>query len=153
MKKYNRARSSSLFLLELIIAILFFTIASAVCVQLFVKSHNLSQDSQELDFAVNEACSIAETVQTCDSEKSIADAVQNIYPDSDVSRSAGGTNCMICFDSSFTSCRQDDSDYAYCMETSLKTSDGMIYCDIAVSEKDSDDPIYELEVKHNAQNK
>ena len=46
-------KRSSLFLLELIIAILFFSMASAVCVRFFVKSHTLSQDTGNLNRAVN----------------------------------------------------------------------------------------------------
>ena len=54
MKHRNRAKSSSLFLLELVLAILFFSLASAVCVQFFVKSHILSRDAQRLNHAVSE---------------------------------------------------------------------------------------------------
>ena len=43
------AKRSSLFLLELMIAILFFCLASAVCVQIFVKAHTTSRKTQELN--------------------------------------------------------------------------------------------------------
>lgn len=62
----SRARSSSLFLMELILAILFFSVASGVCVQFFVRSHLLSRDSEALNHAVNECAGIAETVCTTD---------------------------------------------------------------------------------------
>lgn len=42
-----KSSKTSLFLMELIIAILFFSISSAVCIQLFVKSHLLDQKTQE----------------------------------------------------------------------------------------------------------
>lgn len=42
-------KRSSLFLLELMIAILFFCLASAVCVQIFVKAHTISRETQELN--------------------------------------------------------------------------------------------------------
>lgn len=42
-----RTSKSSLFLMELIISILFFSIASAVCIQLFVKAHVLNNRTQE----------------------------------------------------------------------------------------------------------
>lgn len=48
-------KRSSLFLLELIIAILFFSLASAVCVRFFVKSHTLSRETGNLTAAVNMA--------------------------------------------------------------------------------------------------
>lgn len=46
------AKRSSLFLLELMIAILFFCLASAVCVQIFVKAHTISRETQELNTAL-----------------------------------------------------------------------------------------------------
>ena len=43
---------TSLFLMELIIAILFFSISGAICVQLFVKAHMLSETSVEMNNSV-----------------------------------------------------------------------------------------------------
>ncbi len=40
---------SSLFLMELIISILFFSVAGAVCVQLFVKAHLISKKSTDIN--------------------------------------------------------------------------------------------------------
>ena len=54
------SRRSSLFLMELIIAILFFSLASTVCVRIFVKSHTLEQESNRLNYAVSAASSVAE---------------------------------------------------------------------------------------------
>ena len=42
-----KSSKTSLFLMELIIAILFFSISSAVCIQLFVKAHLLDLKTQE----------------------------------------------------------------------------------------------------------
>lgn len=50
IKKYES--KSNLFLIELIIVILFFSIASSVCVQLFVKSHILSQNTENTNQAI-----------------------------------------------------------------------------------------------------
>ncbi|WP_035786547.1 hypothetical protein [Butyrivibrio sp. XPD2002] len=43
---------TSLFLMELIIAILFFSISGAICVQLFVRAHTLSETSVEMNNSV-----------------------------------------------------------------------------------------------------
>ncbi len=51
---------SSLFLMEVIIALLFFSLASTVCIRLFVKSHTLSQDTQNLNYAVTQSQNLAE---------------------------------------------------------------------------------------------
>ena len=53
-------RRSSLFLMELIITILFFSLASTVCVRIFVKSNTLEQESIRLNHAVSAASSVAE---------------------------------------------------------------------------------------------
>ena len=42
-----KSSKSSLFLIELIISILFFSIASAACIQLFVKAHLTDEKTQE----------------------------------------------------------------------------------------------------------
>ena len=83
MLRKNRAQSSSLFLMELILAILFFSITSAVCVQFFVKSHLLSQESQVLTQAVNECSTIAEILRTSDSLSSAEQLIAQEYPDHD----------------------------------------------------------------------
>lgn len=56
----SHSSKAGLFLMELIIAILVFSIAGAVCVQLFAKSYMLSIHSRELSNAVSLAQSQAE---------------------------------------------------------------------------------------------
>ena len=48
MKK-KQAKRSGIFLLELMIVILFFSVTAAVCIQLFVKAHVISQDTRNLN--------------------------------------------------------------------------------------------------------
>ena len=72
------AKRSSLFLLELIIAILFFCLASAVCVRFFVRSHVMEQETTELNLAVDQAVSAAEILR---SGQDIAACLKDYYPD------------------------------------------------------------------------
>ncbi len=51
---------SSLFLMELIIALLFFSVSSTVCIRLFVKAHALSAETVSQNYAVNYAQNMAE---------------------------------------------------------------------------------------------
>lgn len=51
MKVYRSSSKSGLFLIELIIAIVFFAVASAICIQLFVKAHLISARSGDLSAA------------------------------------------------------------------------------------------------------
>lgn len=55
------ASKSSLFLLELILSIFFFSIASGVCIQLFVKAHLLGVETMEYNQANLWSQNIAET--------------------------------------------------------------------------------------------
>ena len=80
----ERARTSSLFLMDLILAILFFSITSAVCVQFFVKSHILSQESKALTLAVNECSAIAETCKTTKDLSDAEELLQEIYPSAEI---------------------------------------------------------------------
>ena len=56
----NANSKASLFLMELIMSILFFSLSAAVCVQLFVESHTLSNESLRLNYAVITSESMAE---------------------------------------------------------------------------------------------
>jgi len=103
MKQRYRARSSSLFLLELIFAILFFSIASAVCVKIFAASHNMSLDAQAMNWAVSECSGLAEIVCTADSERTAALAVEKVYEDCE--NLSKGIFC----DKNFEACEEADA--------------------------------------------
>ena len=51
MNRHDTSKSG-LFLIELILSIFFFIIAMAVCLQLFVKAHTLSQDTIAMNHAI-----------------------------------------------------------------------------------------------------
>ena len=113
MVRKSRARSSSLFLIELILAILFFSVASAVCVQLFVKSHLLSTDSNALNHAVNECANVAEIVASAERAEDVLNALEALYPDA--SRPEAGTDTQdnlfngtifVFYDNAFVACKE-----------------------------------------------
>ena len=81
MNKRKRAQASSLFLLELTMAILFFSIASAVCVQIFVKSRAMSLHAEELNAAVREVSSAAEIVRASKSRAEAEEMIRSFYRD------------------------------------------------------------------------
>lgn len=62
MKRTSNSRSS-LFLIELIIAILFFSLVSAVCLKAFTRSHILNQDARDLNAALMRVESTAELLR------------------------------------------------------------------------------------------
>lgn len=164
----NRARSSSLFLMELILAILFFSVASAVCVQFFVKSHLLNLDSNILTHAVNECSGVAEIITTADSLTDSLALLQNQYPDgtypnldelSDLVKSLAPADVLserdgairIYYDEAFAPCAEASA--AYLLDIQVTYSGQMMNAIIGMYEsyepdEDQATPIYQLEAKH-----
>lgn len=144
MIRRNRAQSSSLFLMELILAILFFSITSAVCVQFFVKSHLLSKESKTLSQAVGECSGIAEITSVSDSADVAAALLRDRYPDIDAGQAAGSP-AVIYYDDSFSPCGERDA--VYTLEAVLAEEDGMLSARMKVTGPD-DSLIYELSTSH-----
>lgn len=138
MKKHSSNRSGIL-LMEIIIAILFFSVVSAVCLQLFVKSHNLSKDSESLAYAVNEATSIAECIR---SGQSNLDILKESY--SDLIEEDG--NYFIYYDNDFNSIRQKKEAFYYLEITPAKIDDATKSYNIAIFKADTKSGIYDLTV-------
>jgi len=106
----NQNSKSALFLMELIIAILFFAISSAVCVQLFVKAHLMSRDTTDLNHAV--AC--AESASACLRAKNGAlDAVAPLLPGAE---SDGGA-LIVWYDADWQPTSDDAAVYEMRLET------------------------------------
>ena len=76
----RNSSKSSLFLIELIIAILFFAIGSAVCVRAFVKAHDLSMRAKDLSFASAQASSAASVLEYTDGSFS---SFSTYFPDAE----------------------------------------------------------------------
>ena len=74
----KNSSKSGIFLMELILSILFFSIAAAVCVKLFVTAHRLSDQSVNLHHAVAMAESIAEAFYGCNGN---VGELETLFPD------------------------------------------------------------------------
>lgn len=68
MSRHNS--KSGLFLMEMIIVILFFSICSAVCVSIFAKARIMADDSRDLNNAVIRSSNIAEVYKAASGELS-----------------------------------------------------------------------------------
>ncbi len=123
----NKSSKSGLFLMEMILSVLFFSLSSAVCIQLFVKSHLISQQSVDLNRAVEYCQNVAEAFYGCNGDL---------------------TEMMLLFDN----CSQDPLDEStylleeqpYTISVTVQEKDGMLICNIAAYK--SSDIIYDLEV-------
>lgn len=63
-----RKSKSSLFLMELIVVIFFFALTSAVCLQIFVKAHNIAANAEALNHASLYATNIGEVFYSCEGD-------------------------------------------------------------------------------------
>ena len=130
------ARRSSLFLMELLVAILFFLLASAVCVRLFVKSHTLERDSINLNHAVTAATTVAEIFRN---QEAPYDLLKDQFP-----LGIQSEQCFcIFYNENWELCSFSESSYEVLLNTEI--SDSFVIGSIAVSE--GDDLLYELNIK------
>lgn len=143
----SRARSSSLFLMELILAILFFSVASAVCVEFFVKSHLMSLDSEALTHAVNECSGVAEILCTSDSLAEGIELLKGQYPDGDYPEE---TEASLYYDDGYRCCGPEQA--AYVMEIRLTQEGQMVQIALEMLRRNETEgqekTIYQLETRH-----
>ena len=135
----RNSSKSSLFLMELIIAIVFFALASSVCLQLFVKSHLLSARTKELNTAVNLCTSAAEFIRQCEGSGEI---LQELMPQLTVSQE---DSLLAYYDEKFQVCSQENADYL--LKILLDTGETMVSAQVSLTAEDSKEIIHELPVK------
>lgn len=148
MNYKNRAQPSTLFLLELILAILFFSLASTVCVQFFVKSHLLSRNARNLSHAVNECSGIAEIINTSDGMEHALRTIQELYTSADTEDTGDGNSPIIriYYDKGFIPCKSVEAKYI--LKTTLQLDNRMLAAGISMEEACSDHSLYQLSVRH-----
>jgi len=138
--KYNIKSRSSLFLMEIIIALLFFSIASAACLQLFVQSHLLSQQTMELNKAVIAAQGFMETARGTDGSFK---EVLTLYPNAEL---LSETAFMQYYDTDFYECSKDNATYS--AEVSITGTEGFQNISVSLSVLKTREEIYELSTIH-----
>ena len=148
MKYQRHNNTSSLFLLELILAVLFFSFASALCIQIFTKAHLMSQDARDLNFAVNEVSSMAEQISadtlhpdTAASSDDTASDPSTQTPDDSLQDAAAY------YDSSYASCEKADA--VYVLTVHYEPEDTLLKAHISMDTVADNRNIYTLDVtKH-----
>ena len=138
MKKKNSGRSS-LLLMELILAILFFALVSAVCLQIFVKANLIGKDTEELDQAVRCVTSAAELLGQAEEPM---EQIMAQYPNSFVL--SGDNRITLLFDEDFRSC--DSGHMVYQMDITTVQDDAQTTEWSVILYKDHHtEPVYQLE--------
>lgn len=134
--KRQQSNRSVLLLMEIIIAILFFSVVSAICLQLFVKSHNLSRSTEALDFAITQTSSVAEVIRSSDKTE---DSLQQFFPE--LTKKA---DCFyLYYDEAFSYCKESAAVYCLKVTPSEKAPDNF---EITMYETDKSKEIYRLEI-------
>ncbi|MEG2038639.1 MAG: hypothetical protein RRZ73_02810 [Oscillospiraceae bacterium] len=132
----KRGSKSGLFLIELMIMILFFSIASAICIQLFVKANLISNDSRDLSMATDKAQIAAEYFKSTDGSET------------KLKKLLGAENLneniiVVYYDKNWVACTPDNS--AYSLHIKFTHPKPLISAHITVMRHEQS--LYELDIK------
>lgn len=130
--------SSSLFLMELILAILFFSLASTVCIKLFVQSHLLSKTSVNLNNAILWCQNLAEGYNGLDGDLSL---LSTVFPEI---QHTDNDTYTIYFDEDWQPLNSDSEMAVYCASINKISSAPLTACHIYCLDKKSQEVIYEI---------
>ncbi len=133
--KYTKSKTA-LFLMELIITILLFSVCSAVCVQLFVRSYTLSKQTKELNHAVIWAQGYAELLRGGDGS---LEFISSHYPSAVV---VDDTFFEVFYDSDFQPCEYADA--CYVSDITMNCENMIVNMDIRISDVKNHSEIYTL---------
>lgn len=132
-KQTSSIRQSSMFLIELMIAILFLSLCSAICIRLFINARLTANESYELTQSVTSAQNIAEIIEAAIDENTTADLeTLNRY-----------------YDDNFNICVKEQA--VYFSNIIFTYSTNMISADISIlqnSDTELSNPIYTLHVDY-----
>ena len=146
-----RHSRSGLFLMEMILCILFFALASTVCVQLFTGANDLSNDTVNENHAIILAQNMAECFYSCEGD--LHQISNDFYPLADYSTSANDLyeqKLMLYLDSEWQP-TSDSSKATYLCTLDASTADekGNINCKLAIRSSNygnGEEDIYNLEL-------
>ncbi|MEM1483345.1 hypothetical protein V6615_00545 [Oscillospiraceae bacterium PP1C4] len=138
-RKYRqKASKSGLFLMELIIAILFFAFASAICIQLFAKAHLISVNSSDLTMTMSKVQTAAESFKSSDGTPAHLGALLNAQQD--------GNILIIRFDRQWNETTAD-TETAYRMTIQVNAEDSVSCAQIQMEKTGQEQPLYEMNAK------
>lgn len=129
--KIRQSSKSSLFLIELIIAIFFFIIAATICIQLFVKSYTISNETISINHAVLWTQNLAEIFTNQNGDYEI---LQEIYAESDcieITKLHSEKHMLLLFDSNWYQ-TNDTNKACYYVLSSYSQDNQFRYQDIYV---------------------
>lgn len=145
----NSSSKTGLFLMELIISLLFFSLAGAICIQLFVQSHLLSNKSVDLKHSVLWAQNVAETFYGCNGDTY---AMSELLEGSALYEQEENRELLtIFFDKDFHPFSPDvrmsaSPDSSYQLFADITEDTDLMNCNITIKALETDENIYSLQV-------
>lgn len=138
--KHSKA---ALFLMELIIALLFFALASTVCIRLFSKAHLLSKQTTNENYAIIHSQNLAEGFLATEGDFS---QLKSLFPLATANDKE--QTLLLLFDKNWKDCDLEEVCY-YASLTIYPEEAGLITGEITIAPyDDSADKIYSLTVTH-----
>ena len=146
MTSTRSSSKSGLFLIELIIAIVFFALSSASCIQLFVKAHTLSAKSSDLNTAVIQAQNAAELFKASggDAER-LSQLLDCRYAAADGEDNYHAANYVLNFDADWK--RVEDGSDVYSVVLNMSCGQEIVTAYITVNKTVTGEDIYNLSAK------
>ena len=142
MKNTTKAHSSSLFLLELTIAIVIFSLASGVSLQFFAKAHLWNKEAKAITFFSGECSLAAEITKVSSSREELHASLLTVYPEG----KATNDGLILYFDEAFLPSHEEKARFTYYINYDIKGN--FLNCDMKVIDLHSDLAIYELDYRH-----
>lgn len=145
----NSSSKTGLFLMELIISLLFFSLAGAICIQLFVQSHLLSNKSVDLKHSVLWAQNVAETFYGCNGDTY---AMSELLEGCTLYEQEENQKLLtIFFDKDFHPFFPDvrmsaSPDGSYQLFADITEDTDLVNCNITIKALETDENIYSLQV-------
>lgn len=135
MNQTGKSRSS-LFLIELILAVLFFSLGSSICIRAFSQAATVSRSSADLSFASSQVSSAASVIRYCEDPKVSA---SKFFP-----KAAPTENgFVVWYDANRKACEQEGA--AYIMTVQVSVTDGFCNGQINMTDEDGNE-LYALEI-------
>lgn len=137
--KLSGKRGSELFLMELILAILFFSIASAVCVRLYADARLISETTKAENIGVSRLDSFASVL--CTDPADPASAVERLAPEAALDEASA----LIGYDASWNACSPDTA--AYTIKINWSIHNNMMTAELSLCRASDNTQLHSLLVE------
>lgn len=149
---------SSLFLLELIVAICFFSVTAAICTRVFAAAHLQSIHTQDLNHAIANAQSAAEAFRSTDGT---LEALATLFPDEAIltdtaSKSADSSSVdpastmLLLYDADWNPCSDEtdpaDASVVYQLSVTVTAEEDLSTAHLTVTKQTNQTELFSLDV-------